>query len=507
MSFYEDFKKIRNKLKPYSKVDIFNLCMDALKQGWGLHLWDVLQKKLPAPMYVLSLLKWGFIYGAHPRNARKIFGSNEFLQFYNGVSQLSALQGLFTVKDPLALHKITRAIVSHQINYQKKSGLHGLILLEVLFGKIGLEYDADKTMNQVCGLSVQEYISLQLLLFESMVMNPVFRSYDLSHFKNLFTEFGKDRIVNFLRFNSCNFDELESFLSKDHKSIGSPEYEHAILSSLYKKPLFRNGDKFTPYHTALFEANIEFGIYDILKEADSKEFCSPFGRTFEEYINIALKNCGINAMREGEIRRYAHKDRVCDFLVADSDSVVFLEAKSAEMHFLTRQNPQQEYLKTTLQNSLISGYQQIITLIDVLKQRNDKILEGKEIYGVIVTFKDLLLGHPEEIWLEFMKGFMEATLGNRIAENMPIEPTKIFVISAYDLDHMLAYASKHRKSISECLQIAFERNRSSDRTFFFQDNFEDDSIKILESAHLLESYKSVTSRLEVALKRGQGIAV
>ncbi|NLG17606.1 MAG: hypothetical protein GX556_09785 [Fibrobacter sp.] len=501
MGFYEDFKKIRNRMKAYSKVDIFNLCMDALAQVWGLHLWDVHQKQLPYPMHVLSLLKWGLIYGEHPHNARKPFSSHEFLQFYKDISNLSALNELCASGDPLAIHKITRAIMSHQLNYQKKSGLHGFVLLEIIFVQIGLKYDSDGSMNQICGMSIQEYITLQLILLESIVMNPKLRTFDLNYFQNLFSEYGKDKILNFLQLNSCDFRELEGFLLHDHKRIGKPEYEHAILSSLYKKPLFRERHRFTPYHTALIEANIEFGVYDILKEADPENFCSPFGNAFEEYINIALQNARIKAMREDEIRHYAHRDRVCDFIINDKDTTIFLEAKSAEMHYLTRQNPQQEYLKRTLQNSLISGYQQIITLVDTLRQRKDPFTEGKEVYGIIVTFKDLLLGDPEDIWLEFMKDFMNSMLEKRVAEDLPLNPDKIFVISAYDLDHMLAYATKTNKSISDCLKIAFERNHSGDRTFFFHDNFKDDSIKVLESPHLWATFKSIAARIENALKK------
>jgi hypothetical protein len=504
MSFYDEFKKIRNRISKYSKISIFRLCMDGLMQVWNLHLLEVVQKKLPVPMHLLLMLKWGLIYGENHRLAKKEFGHSEFANLYNEFTQLSALSDLLKEEDPLAFGKYSRAVMSHQLNYQQKSGLHGLVLLETLFCRIGLDYNYDRTLNSICGLSVKEFIDFQMIVLEAIGMEKNYRSFEISYFHNLFAEYGKDKIFKFLQFLSCDFQQLEDFLRNDHKRINNPEYEYALLSALYQKPLLRDGDRYTPYHTALIQSNIEFGIYDILKKSDASAFCSPFGRAFEEYISLSLKSNGIDHWREDNIREHTHRDSACDFLVYDDKSIVFIEAKSAEMYYLTRQNPQKEFLERTLQNSLISGYEQIITLADYLKNKNDPIFEGKSIFGIIVTFKDLLLGHPPAIWQEFMMDFMGEKLDKRISTNLPIDPANIFVISAYDFDHMLAYSTKFQKSLSNCLEIAYVNNASLDNNkFFFHDNFDDDSINVIESSLLSDSFKGITSRIGDALRKGQ----
>lgn len=504
MAFYDEFKKIRTQISKYPKPAIFNICMDALSQVWNLHLIDIYNKNLPNPMHTLLMLKWGLIYGEHPRMARKTFEAFEFSQLHNEIQKLLILEKLLKDDDSLAIPKYTRAIMSHQQYYNKKSGLYGLVLTETILNRIGIKYDCDTTLMNLCGLTIEEFTFLQFILATSISAQCKYRSYSINYYKNLFEVFGREKVTNFFNYISCDINELETFVVADHKKIKYPEYESAILSSLYKKPLYRVDQTFFPYHTALIEANIEYGIYDILKGADSKRFCSPFGRGFEEYISLTLRNNDIKFKREDEIRKYTHRDSVCDFMAEDTGSTVFLEAKSAEMYYLTRQNPQEEYLEQTLENSLISGYKQIITLIDFLKNRKDPTVEGKDLYGIIVTFKDLLLGFPDNIWAEFMENFMSSRLEKRIIENLPISPSKIFVISAYELDHMLAYARKYRKTLPECLQIAHERNSDrKKRTFFFHDNFEDDSIKVIESGILKDEFRKINGRIEDALLKGE----
>jgi hypothetical protein len=60
------------------------------------------------------------------------------------------------------------------------------------------------------------------------------------------------------------------------------------------------------------------------------------------------------------------------------------------------QNPEPDYLKRTLQNSLISGYQQIFSTAHYLKERSSEFVQEKELFGVIITYKNLMLGHPDE---------------------------------------------------------------------------------------------------------------
>jgi len=499
MSYYDDYKKIRNKLKNYSKIHIFNICIAKLKQTWNLPVIELINNKFPLPMHVLLLLKWGIIYGEYPSNTKKTFGEIEFVDIYNQIKELSTLNKLLNENNPLAFHQFSRAILSHQLNYQYKNGLHGIALLEIIFCKIGLNYDFDKMFNNLCGLSVKEYITFQMVILEPMSLLNEYRRYNIDYFSNLYPKYGKDKIKCFFDLVSLDFNLLEKYLLADHNRIHNPEFESGLLSPLYHKPLYCEGPFYFPYHSALIQANIEYGVYDILKEADATNFCSPFGRAFEEYLSLSMKSFGVNHWREDEIRRNYHCSSSCDFIVQDSDSIIFIEAKSAEMYYLTRQDPQTEYFEKTLRNSVTSGYEQIFALAEHIRIRNNQIVEGKKLFGIIVTFKELMLGHPEDIWIEFMEEILKKNLKQELFINLPIPFNNIFVVSALDFDYLLAYSAKYQTSISSCLQIAIANNKS-DKRIFLRDNFEGNFIGIDDIPLIKEAHDNIYNRIKDAFE-------
>lgn len=504
MAFYDEFKKVRNKMMYYNRYEIFAACMHWLAQIWNMHLYDTLNQKLPAPMYVLIMLKWGLLYGEYPSQARKKFDQAAFNDLYDDIKDLSVLGGLLDRRDPLGLSKWQRATMSHQKHYQLRSGIHGLALLETLLNRIGVDYDIDRTMLEICNLTVREFIDLQVVILHSMVLSQSYKSYRLDYYKFLFFQYGKEKVRAFLNFMSADMVELISFLQVDHERIGNPEFEFALLSPLFRKPLFRDKRHYAPYHVALIQENVEFGVYDLLKEKDGANFCSPFGYSFEEYVASALVKAQIEFTREKGIRKITRKDCTCDFLVIEENSMVLLEAKSAEMHYLTRHDPKPHYIEKTLKNSVVSAYKQIFRTAEYLIKAGYDNADQKDFFGVVITFKDLLLGHPFEIWAEFMRDIAAKEFGASNMENLPVQPEKIFVISSYGFDHLIAYATRKRVPLSHCLRKVVERNRTpGQRKFFFHDNFDDEQIRILEAPLLREAFESIMERAGEALIKGQ----
>ena len=180
-------------------------------------------------------------------------------------------------------------------------------------------------MQKICGLNISDFIDCQLIILESMLASKTYTTYNLDYYKNLFYEYGEENIKRFLGCVSLDLNELEIFFRADHDRIGNPEFECSLLSPLYKKPLLRINGAYVPVHTALIDAHIEFGIYDILKEKDPENFCSAFGGGFEKYIAAALGQARIEFLDEGDIRGITHHDRSCDFLIPGNDATLLIE--------------------------------------------------------------------------------------------------------------------------------------------------------------------------------------
>lgn len=174
------------------------------------------------------------------------------------------------------------------------------------------------------------------------------------------------------------------------------------------------------------------------------------------------------------------------------------------MYYLTRHNPKQDYLKKTLQNSVITGYQQIFETALFLKKSEHPYGKTKEIFAIIITFKDLLLGNSSEIWQEFMNDVMADKLEKTLYNNLPLPPEKIFVISSYSFNHMLSYSIRKGIALSGCLRKVVTRNMNPEtQRYLFHDYFNDIQIKLLDLPLLNDSFIQIQDRVGKALKKGE----
>ncbi len=503
VNYFSCFKRLRNRLKQYSRFEIFDACMENIVNLWGIELIDIVKENKPTPMNLFLLMKWGTCFGEHPSNSKKSFKLNDFKEIYAAIVDLPANLKFLNKEDPYGLSKFMRANAPNQLHYQTDTGLHGLAVLETIINTIGIPYDYDRTMLKACGMTVKEFIDLQLSILQIIANETNYKSYRIDFYKYLFGTYTKEKIQQFLDNMSCDHSTLVDFMVEDHKHVGNPEFEQALFTPLYRKPLFRRGGQYYPYHKTLLTANIEFGVYDILKEHDAGPFCSAFGEGFENYISNAIGLINESFLREADIRKITHKDRSCDFLIPGTAGSVFVEAKSAEMHFLTRQSSEPDYLRRTLQNSLISGYLQILTTAFYLKEIEHDTVASQNLFGIIVTYKNLMLGYPDEIWEEFMYDFMKSELPQDIQDNLPVLPEKIFVLSSLEFDYLALYCHKNGKTFADCLEIVQSNNANpSGRKVFVYDNF-GESLNVLQIPTLTSSFKSIQGRIMKALKKGQ----
>ncbi len=116
--FYSCFKKIRNRLKNYSRVEVFDACMKNIIDHWGFELIDLLKEKKPIPIKLFLLMKWGICYAQYPSLAKKQFSLQEFQQIYADIVDLPVLVKFLKKDDPFAIAKFMRASAPHQFYYQ-----------------------------------------------------------------------------------------------------------------------------------------------------------------------------------------------------------------------------------------------------------------------------------------------------------------------------------------------------------------------------------------------------
>ena len=496
LKYYSGFKEIRNKLRYFRKDQIVIICFKNLASTWNMDPLTIVQKTLPMPWHVMLILKWGMVYGANKIDG-KPFEQKNFNTIYNLINELPTNLGWLDSGDLLSLWKLMRATMFGQYAYQTKMGFYGLAVTEIILKDIGISYDVDKTLNMILGVNIEEFCNFQSLLTAIYVASNNYQTYNVDFFSTFSDKHDIKKIEQFLNYFSMNFYELETFMIEHHKAIDNPEFEYNLLSPLIRKPLYRFNKNYVAYNKTLINHFCEYGLYDLLKNADPESFSGAFGHGFETYLTYSLNSLGIDYLREFDIRKTFNVKSSVDFLSTFEKDVLLIEAKSSEMPELTPQNPQKKFLEQTFQNSLIKGYKQIILTATELKKQNPSKFGKSNFWALIVTYKDLMFGSPEVIWLEFLEEKMKELLPSDIFNNLPIDPLKIFVISVYEFDSLCLYTKRRDSNLISSLTIPFENNKEPEtKRFSFFLNYPQNKIMIKDFDHTKVKLEEIIQRIK-----------
>ena len=511
--FFTTWKPLRNRFFYFSKKQIFDQCMFQLRKCWGKSVFEIMTQNaksslaelfIPQPWHVLLILKWGLIYGDNSQTPKKIFDTSQFSDIYNRVFDLPMFSKTMSLKDPLAWWKMIRASFSNQFYYQLDSfsSFHCLCVLITILNDIGIDYDVNNALLKISDTNFDEFITLQLLIIVGTATQEKLNTYTSQQLFRAVPSLQAKKIESFLNEMSLNYHGLIDFFTTHHKKVSNQEFECSLFSPLHAHPLFKDGDNFHPYHQAISFHQIGYGIYDLLKSYDNTHFPQAFGKGFEEYITLPLKRLPIKYLRENEIRSFAKISssiKIVDFVLPEMEGLILIEAKSAEMHPSTVYEPDQINLKKKLENSLVSAYKQIFTTsYHIRKFQKENASPLIELYALVVTFKNLLIGTPELIWQEFMYEGLKSELPIDILDINAINPLHIFAISVYELDYLCAYAVETRISITECFKRAIEKNKNPETASLpFAFHFLDRNITIRSTPHIFNKLKETLEKTKL----------
>lgn len=499
-AYYSAFKEIRNRLRYFRKDQIAIVCFENLVATWDMTSLDVVQNKLPMPWHTLLILKWGMVYGANKVEGKQ-FDQNKFLNLYNLVSELPANFGWLNNNDSLSVWKLIRANISGQLAYQTNIGFYGLAVTEIILNDIGINYDINSLLKEIIGVNIEEFTSFQSLITAVFVAREKYPRYTIDNFNNFRNEQNLGKLNQFLNYFSMSFNQLETFMSDQHKSIDNPEFEYNLLSPLIKKPLYRFDNNYVAYHKTILNHFCEYGLYDLIKSHDSSRFSGEFGHGFETYLTYSLNSLKINYQRESEIRKVFNVKNSVDFLYKSNNDVLLIEAKSSEMSELTPHNPEKRFLEQTFQNSLVKGYKQIILTVNELKKQNPNSFNKCNFWALIVTFKDFMFGAPEAIWLEFMEEKMKELLPTEIYNKLPIDPLKIFVVSVYEFDSLCLFTKRRDSDLIASLKIPYENNKEREtKKFSFTLHYPQHEITLNDFDHIKTKLDIITKRMKKYIK-------
>jgi len=265
----------------------------------------------------------------------------------------------------------------------------------LLFGGLSKDHPFRKSFKDKCGISIQEFIELAIMLMTRFIMEKQI-SVTTTWFRAVADNYEPGTIQRFLDLLAGDIEFLKNKVSREEPSDRKISYEYYEQTPLRNAPLLKHSAQYYPFSRELLARSMETFAYDTLRAENPNAFMNKFGPIFEQYVGSAISNMGISFFKEDDLKELLPGNgKVIDYLLLDGDSSIFIDAKGVEMSYLGMVSHRAEVIKHQTRGSIIKGIEQgfecarRLNGIDKLKN----IPVGKEKYLIIVTFKDLYIGN------------------------------------------------------------------------------------------------------------------
>lgn len=262
--------------------------------------------------------------------------------------------------------------------------------------------------------------------------NPTI-SFTKDYFKQCAHSFTNNELDKYFELLSLSFDEAKNYAAEDlRKKKDKLEFQIFEQTPFTFYPFLRDGNDFILYSPALMHYVIRYYVYDYLKLHYGGNFLNDFGKViFENYLKLGLNFSKIDYKNEEDLKSLLPKNsKVVDFYIESGNSLVLIDAKATEMQNFTRAIQGNDYISKVLQENVIKGIKQCYEVANKLKN-------GRKVYSIIVTYKDLYLGSVGSIWDEFLEDNLKNFFEEQKIDKNLINHDNIYVISIEDFDLLM----------------------------------------------------------------------
>ncbi len=465
MSFYDDYKPIRNKIRQYDPISIVSVLVSKLHELYHKPSkdWDVY-----LPWELLLLMKW-VLANYESANTRIINKSAKQadLRIINGL--INSLQDLFDKHrvDPLIrsgdnqhnLQKFFRQTAFQQFWLQPSSKLT-ISLQARAFYLFYYQHEENEALQKIdryffnkAGISINTFFEISLIIWTKY---HVSENKDVSitkeWFRNCAHNFTDKEIDKYFKLLSLDLQEAKEYANNDIKKKNERGYDALQIleqSPFTFYPFLRFGDKYILYSPALLDYTVKYFIYDFLKRHEGGGFSSVFGKDiFECYLKKGLEYSGLDFKDENTQHK---KNKKVDFLIESGDRAILIEAKAVEMANIAPAKADNESIIKALEKSVLKGIKQAYSVANSLNNKTT-------VYALIVTYKELFLGRTGSIWDEFLGNSLEEFLSENNIDTKCISPDHIYILSVDDFDKLMQVI-KNDHDIFKILDFISEQDK------------------------------------------------
>jgi hypothetical protein len=454
--YFEEYKTIRNKLRKYGLHDILSHAFDYI---YPLEVSKV-ERAQKLPWLVTLILKWVLLDDMVSLNKKIKLNRHRFREILEQVHQLSTKTRMPQDFDSTKL--FMRAMAYQQFIYQEEFSLSRFSRQIALFSELPDSHTIKRKFNDNCGIELNLFLDLSLITVFGF-LNTDKKSINNDFFQNFSSKCSQDDINNFLALISKPIVEIREVLRQ--KGCQRLASEYFAPSLFIEYPLIQDGDNHFCVHPNLLFRCLENLIYDQIKSWNDSKSLQKFQQSFESYVGNTMKYYKLFHFTEKQIQdSYGRSGGQIDFVIAESESNVFIDAKGVEMPDQGKVTHSADILKDKSVH-IIKAIKQAHEVLNKISEESDKGLLRfkKENFLIVVTFKELNIGNGSMLYEAVAKEKLDK-LFSQYKELIPVENMYFVTIDEFDL--LCDLAKQEQKELNHYLIKAREDDKEPQTSCF-----------------------------------------
>lgn len=510
-AFFSHFKTIRNKLRKFDTRSVVGACLKYLHAPYKDRL-DYLKRH---PWLVLLLIKWALVDEQAFTPKKRAPTDRQLIDLLNLMRDLGSQRTTRMPSEYDDVRLFLRAMAYQQISlYQRKVSFSAIARQLLYFGDTPAGGYIRTTFADVTGIEIHRFLELSQALLarfhdgnEKVVTEQWFSTL-------LNGAYSKHEITAFLNTLSKSLEQAkEAILDRDRDNIAKGRRarsasEYWEQTPFVNFPLLKSGLNYVCVDHQVLFACLEHYIYNRLRAKNAKLFMAHFGPLFEKYVEKAITETGLPYIPETEIKqKLGEESTAIDFLIADDDSNIFVDAKAAEMSYQGKSTHLSTELARSLETSALKAIKQAHAVLTTLPQSEDpKIVmrQRRKNYLITVTYSELYVGSGRTLAACIGEEKIRVLLGENPANlRIPLENMYIMTIQEFEF---LAEAIRTKKiTLTEALDHAISDDTVPQTAKFeFRQHLASANISLAEPAHLVSKAQLELEALADRLRSNVG---
>lgn len=459
-----EFNYIRNRIRKYSKESLIMSSLRILRFSEAKNIknypiWDI-----------LLVIKWSFIHAEQDRYPR--IATEKDIQFLvERIEELRSQHDFYIGEHKIDLIKVLSLTLYQQSYFQFSVWQDSFSRQIKLFSDNNMSYNIDQEFLKYSGISIKQFITLSFLLWvysspDSLKAKNRYNGVIGTDFIELAHKFANKECIEYF-FDLLSIDYLKAAeIINSENQIQNPILQTFEISIFSIHPILLFNDSKIIFHKKLLNYTMNHFIYDYLKVKDNERFSTEFGKRFEKYIELGIKEISVEYKTENQLKMILpNNSKVVDFIIEDN---ILIECKAIDIKPYPSVFPNDDVIYNWLETSIIKAYsQQMMSTANLINPNEEK-------FGIILTYKETYFGNGLDAWRAFLKEPTEKYVHEQDLNLNLLPPKNLFFIDIATWDRIIHIIKSGKSSLKEILLKAIRDNEKNEsQKFSFHMHIED----------------------------------